>query len=109
MPKKKIHNSQNSGSPIVFTHIFSQINEIYSKIKIEQKFLYLCPNPLELQIYVNKKKGVIFSSFTAKIGDSIMVKSKVIKKKKPNKNILTQLHREMPQFLYQKTHIMKIE
>ena len=35
-----------------------------------------------MQIFVNKNKNSIFSSFTAKIGEAIEVKSKVIKKSK---------------------------
>jgi len=38
--------------------------------------------PIELKIYVNKKDDCLFSSFSAKIGDSISVQSKVIKKEK---------------------------
>ena len=72
----------SSLSPPLFTYIYSKINELYAKIKINQKFLNLSKNPLELKIYINKRKGVIFSSFTAEIGDSIKVKSKVIKKEK---------------------------
>ena len=37
---------------------------------------------MELKIYVYKKNGLLFSSFSSKIGDSITVKSKIIKKEK---------------------------
>ena len=62
--------------------IYSQINELYSKTKVTQKLKNETENPLELQIYVNKNINCIFSSFSAKIGDSIEVKSKVIQKSK---------------------------
>ena len=70
----------------LFTYINSKINELYAKIRITQKFINLSKNPLELKIYINKRKGVIFSSFAAEIGDSIKVKSKVIKKEKAEEN-----------------------
>ena len=62
--------------------IYSQINELYSKTKVTQRLKNETENPLELQIYVNKTINCIFSSFSAKIGDSIEVKSKVIQKSK---------------------------
>ena len=62
--------------------IHSQINELYSKTRVTQKLKNETDNPLELQIYVNKNINCIFSSFSAKIGDSIEVKSKVIQKTK---------------------------
>ena len=62
--------------------INSEVNEIYVKTIVVQKFKNLELNPLELKIYVYKKENIIFSSFSAQIGDSIKVKSKVIKKKK---------------------------
>ena len=62
--------------------IHSQINELYSKTKVTQKLKNETENPIELQIYVNKNVNCIFSSFSAKIGDSIEVKSKVIQKSK---------------------------
>ena len=58
--------------------IYSKINELYSKTKVTQKLKNETENPLELQIYVNKNINSIFSSFSAKIGDSIEVKSKVV-------------------------------
>ena len=60
--------------------INSQVNELFIKSIVTQKLKNESENPLELQIFVNKNKNCIFSSFTAKIGDSIEVKSKVIKK-----------------------------
>ena len=62
--------------------IYSEINELYSKTKVTQRLKNETENPLELQIYVNKNINCIFSSFSAKIGDSIEVKSKVIQKSK---------------------------
>ena len=62
--------------------INSEVNEIFAKTIVTQKFKNPESNPLELKIYVYKKENIIFSSFSAQIGDSIKVKSKVIKKEK---------------------------
>ena len=53
--------------------INSQVNELFIKSIVTQKLKNETENPLELQIFVNKNKNCIFSSFTAKIGDSIEV------------------------------------
>ena len=66
--------------PKVFTEIDSQVNELYAKTLVSQKFINDTENPLELRIYIFKKEGIIFSSFNCKIGDSIRVESKIIKK-----------------------------
>ena len=66
----------------VFTEINSQVNELYAKTLVSQKFTNDTENPLELRIYIFKKDGIIFSSFNCKIGDSIKVESKIIKKAK---------------------------
>ena len=60
----------------------SEVNELYAKATVTQKIKNESEYPLELKIYVYKKKDCLFSSFKAKIGDSIAVKSKVIKKEK---------------------------
>ena len=65
--------------------IDTNANEIYTKTKIIQKFINKEKFPLELKIYMYKSKKIIFSNFEAKIGDSIKVKSKVIKKEKAEK------------------------
>ena len=62
--------------------IDSKVNEIFIKTKVTQKLKNKTSNPLELIIYINKNQNIIFSSFSAKIGNSIEVKSKVIKKEK---------------------------
>ena len=62
--------------------IYSEVNELFIKTKVTQKFKNETDNPLELKIYINKIQKILFSSFSAKIGDSIEVKSKVIKKEK---------------------------
>ena len=62
--------------------IDSKVNEIFSKTKVTQIFKNPEKNPLELEVYIYKKEDILFSSFSAQIGDSIKVKSKVIKKKK---------------------------
>ena len=69
----------------VITEIESTVNELYAKTNVTQKFTNPTENPLELKIYVFKKEEIIFSSFNCKIGDSINVKSKVIKKEKAEK------------------------
>ena len=62
--------------------INSKLNELYSKTIVTQKLKNSSKNPLELRIYVNKNPDLIFSSFSAKIGDTISVISKVIKQSK---------------------------
>ena len=69
----------------VKTEIESSVNELYAKTKVIQKFSNPTESALELKIYVFKKTGVVFSSFQCQIGDSIKVKSKVIKKEKAEK------------------------
>ena len=66
----------------VKVEIYSKVNEIFSKTKVTQIFKNPESNPLELEVYIYKKEDILFSSFSAQIGDSIKVKSKVIKKKK---------------------------
>ena len=66
----------------VFTEITSNVNGFYCKTKVTQKFSNPLDNPLELKIYIPKKENIIFSSFDCQIGDSIKVKSKVIKQEK---------------------------
>ena len=67
---------------LVSVEIDSKVNELFAKTNVTQKFKNLSNDPLELKIYVFKNDNLIFSSFHAKIGDSITVKSKVIKKEK---------------------------
>ena len=62
--------------------IDSSVNEIYSKTIVTQEFENQSNNPIELRIYIYKIQNCIFSSFSAQIGDSIKVKSKVIKEEK---------------------------
>ena len=66
----------------VNVEIDSHVNELFSKTKVTQKFKNQSQNPIELKIYIDKIDNIIFSSFNAKIGDSITVQSKVIKKEK---------------------------
>ena len=66
----------------VSVEIDSHVNELFSKTKVTQKFKNQSQNPIELKIYIDKNDNIIFSSFNAKIGDSISVQSKVIKKEK---------------------------
>ena len=62
--------------------INSQINELYAKSIATQKVVNDSDKTIELKIYVYKHPNIIFNSFSVKIGDSVIVKSKVIKKEK---------------------------
>ena len=66
----------------IITEVESNVNELYAKTKVTQRFSNVAENPLELKIYVFKKEQILFSSFNCKIGDSINIKSKVVKKEK---------------------------
>ena len=66
----------------VITTINSKVNEVFAKTIVTQKFSNPEDNPLELKIYVYKKNNLIFSQFSCQIGNSVKVKSKVIKKEK---------------------------
>jgi len=67
---------------LVSVEVDSKVNELFAKINITQKFKNESNDPIELKIHIFKNDNLIFSSFQAKIGDSITVKSKVIKKEK---------------------------
>ena len=62
--------------------INSFINEFYVKTIITQKIRNETENPLELKINFDQNGKSLFTSFSAKIGDLIQVKSKIIKLKK---------------------------
>ena len=62
--------------------INSFINEFYVKTIITQKIRNETESPLEIQIHFDQKEKSLFTSFSAKIGDLIQVKSKIIKLKK---------------------------
>ena len=81
LPKPKDNNVIIT-SPKVNVEIDSEINELYTKTNVLQQFTNPNNCPIELQIYVYKKKDILFDSFTAKIGDSIEVRSRIIKKEK---------------------------
>ena len=70
------------------TKIESTLNEFYAKTNVIQKFTNPTENPLELKIYLFKKMDIILSCFSCKIGDSIKIKSKVIKKEKAEKKYI---------------------
>ena len=65
--------------------INSKVNELFIKTLVTQKLLNTSENPLELKIFVDFNSLALFSSFSAKIGDSITVYSKVIKQSKAEK------------------------
>ena len=71
----------------VLTKIISNVNGLFCKTKVIQKFYNFLDNPLELKIYVLKKENIIFSSFLCQIGNSIKVKSKIIKEEKAKQNM----------------------
>ena len=60
----------------------TQVNEIYGKTTVSQKFSNSEDKPIELKIYLDKVPDLVFNSFQIKIGDSIKAKSKIIKKEK---------------------------
>ena len=66
----------------VSTEVIQEVNEFFCKSMVTQKFTNPLENPLELQIFILQKKDMIFSSFNCKIGNSLNVKSKVIKLEK---------------------------
>ena len=66
----------------VNVEINSEVNELFAKTNVIQIFKNPESKPLELKVYVYKKEGIIFSSFSAQIGDSIKVQSIIIKKEK---------------------------
>ena len=53
----------------------SEINELYAKSIATQKIVNDSDKSIELKIYVYKHPNIIFSSFSVKIGDSVIVKS----------------------------------
>ena len=68
--------------PKVDCEIETQVNEIFVKTVVTQNFINPEDKPLELKICLLKDPNILFNSFKAKIGDSIIVKSKVINKEK---------------------------
>ena len=63
--------------------IETNINEIFVKTRVTQKIYNNTNNPYELEISINKYfDDIIFSSFYAKIGDSLEARSKIIKTEK---------------------------
>ena len=63
--------------------IDSKVNEIFATTKVTQKIHNNTKTPVELDVYINKNlDNIIFSSFNAKVGNSLVAHSKVIKKEK---------------------------
>ena len=61
----------------------SKVNEVFAKTFITLEFVNDTDNPIELKCYLNKNYyRSIFSSFNAQIGESIKVRSKVLKEDK---------------------------
>ena len=55
--KKKFFKNKNL---IVNVELESEVNELYAKTKVIQKFKNTLKDPLELQIYLYKKEGYFF-------------------------------------------------
>ena len=86
LKEKETNSAKIDDIPLkVNVEIDSEINELFAKTKVTQKLTNSSEKALELKIYVSKKNDLIFSSFNSKIGNSIFVKSKVIKKEKAEK------------------------
>ena len=86
LKEKETNSAKIDDIPLkVNVEIDSEINELFAKTKVTQKLTNSSEKELELKIYVSKKNDLIFSSFNSKIGNSIFVKSKVIKKEKAEK------------------------
>lgn len=66
----------------IVVKVDTEVNEIFMKTIVIQEATNISETPLELCVVINKKPHIIFSSFNAKIGESIIVKSKVINKEK---------------------------
>ena len=80
---KKNKNSSNFVTIKAQVNIQSKVNEIFATTKVTQKLTNNSNNPIELEIYINKYLDkVLFSSFHAKIGNSMEASSKVIKAEK---------------------------
>ncbi len=47
----------------VSIEINSEINEVFAKTEVTQKFMNNSDSSIKLQIYVYKKKGILFDSF----------------------------------------------
>ena len=63
--------------------IESKISEIFATTKVTQRIINGTNNPIELEVFIQKKiDKLIFSSFEAKVGNSMLAKSKVIKTEK---------------------------
>lgn len=60
-----------------------QANEVYAKTIVNQEFFNYNEKPIEMEAHIQKNSNnFIFSSFIIQIGESIKIKSKVIKKSK---------------------------
>ena len=60
-PESKPQNTENKKiSPTVSLEIYSEINECFAKTIVTQKFTNSSNTPLELQIYMLKKKSHFF-------------------------------------------------
>jgi len=65
-------------------HVFieTEINEIFAKTKVTQKVYNNSNSPYELEFSIHKYFNILFSSFYAKVGNSLEARSKVIKTEK---------------------------
>ena len=110
LKEKETNSAKIDDIPLkVNVEIDSEINESFAKTKVTQKLTNSSEKALELKIYISKKNDLIFSSFNSKIGNSIFVKSKVIKKEKAEKKYTDNIAGgNAAIFVYSKIHMMKI-
>ena len=81
--KKKKETKKASVFLKATVDIESKINEVFATTKITQKIINETKNPIEIEIFIQKNiDKMLFSSFNAKIGNSMVAKSKVIKTEK---------------------------
>ena len=77
-----MENNSKSNNSNVMIEVDSEVNEIFMKTKVTQEFINNEKEPIEIKIYIPKSSKLIFSSFQSKIGNSMIIKSKIIKKEK---------------------------
>ena len=81
----KKNKTNNTSNVILKSHINidTKINEVFASTKVTQKIFNETKEPIEIEIFINKYLNkIIFSSFYAQVGNSLIAKSKVIKEEK---------------------------
>ena len=76
-------SKKNKDSKLILkslVNVESKVNEIFATTKVTQKIRNETNNPIELEIFIYKYlDNIMFSSFYAKVGNSLEARSKVIK------------------------------